>query len=102
MLALELTKVGCTIVDAEEFVKAEGSSKLVKTAFDPMGIVKSLASLGGGSALAVGATGGIAGYGMYDSMKDSDSKERKKLVEIEQYRQAIRDLQAARQHAPQF
>lgn len=100
MLAVELNKVGCTLVDAEQFIKTAEGAALVKTAWDPFGAIKAMANLGGGSALALGAAGGLTGYGLYSSVKDSDSKERKKLVEIDQYRQALKDLQAAQQQHP--
>ena len=92
MLAVELSKVGCTLVDAEQFIKT--------AAWDPMGAAKALANLGGWSAAAVGGAGALTGYGMYSGLQDSESKQRKKLVEIDQYRQALKDLQAAQQHAP--
>ena len=103
MLALELTKVGCTLLDAEEFIKESGQPPFIKTALvDLGGAAKALATLGGGAGIALGAIGAGTGYGMYTGLEDSESKERKKLVEIEQYKQAIRDLQSAKQHAPQF
>lgn len=100
MLALELNKVGCTLVDAEEFIKTAEGAQLIKTAWDPFGAAKALANLGGISAAAVGGAGALTGYGMYAGIQDTNSKERKKLVEIDQYRQALKDLQAAQQHAP--
>lgn len=101
-LALELTKVGCTLLDAEQFIKESGQPPVIKTAIDLGGAAKAIATLGGGAAFGLGAIGAGTGYGMYTGLEDSDAKERKKLVEIEQYKQAIRDLQAAQKNAPQF
>ena len=95
-LAVELDRLGCTLEDAEAFIKsAEGKAEFEKVAADPLSTAKALAVLGGMSAIIPGVATGVGAMALDDQSRDSSRKTRQVQAEIEHYRQAIKDLQAA-------
>jgi len=95
-MAVELDRSGCTLEDAEAFIKsAEGQAELEKIALDPLATLKALSFLGGMSAIVPGVATGVGAMALDDQSRDSQKKVNLQLAEIAHYRQAIKDLQAA-------
>lgn len=95
-LAVELDRLSCTLEDAEAYIKtAEGKDELEKVALDPVSALKSLAVLGGMSAIIPGVATGVGAMALDDQSRDSQKKVQSRQAEIAHYRQALKDLQAA-------
>ena len=97
-IAIELQKQGSSIEDFEVEL-SHGCTKTANALSAVVAALKSLGTIGAGTAAAGGLIGAGGIYGAYKGNQDSDDKINKKMQERQQYIDAMNSLQAAGQES---
>jgi hypothetical protein len=100
-IALELSQSGKTLTDLENALNAGDINKSASALFDVSkfpDMIKGIANLLGGGAVAGGLLGGTGAYGAYLMNEDSTNKQLKKLRERQQYLDATNNLKSDMQN----
>lgn len=96
-IEMELTKEGKTLSDLELALSSQLTEKSAGMSlvdwFKGLDIIKSLGSLGGGSAVVGGGLVGAGAYSGYLANEDSTNQQMKRMKEIKQYQDATKTLQ---------
>lgn len=93
----ELVKAaGYGMGDMERYVTGQmPEAEMQKFAFDTLEVLKSLITLPAMAAAGTGAAGGLAAYGAFNGLRDSQERVNSKQKEVDAYREARERLLAS-------